>query len=147
MRKGHGGRDSSRNGEVAPRNRFSHARGYPVGFTPPARKRQEVNSGEGRFPSAPLEELGRKVGFKVSAAALGGKFSGLTLIVESQGDDCVLTAEASRPRQTKCGPSGQMLSLSSPVSVSRPLPGKYKILSSILSYLVSGFILHPQHST
>lgn len=49
-----------------------------------------------------------------------------------------------------CGPSGQMLSLSTAIPVSRHLPGKQNTFHSKMCYLVSGFIvrkLHPQHST
>lgn len=34
--------------------------------------KHKTDSGEGKVPSGPSKELGRKVGFKVSAAALGG---------------------------------------------------------------------------
>lgn len=77
---------------------------------PPLCRRQEVDLGEGRFPSGPSEELGSKVGFKASAALLGGRFSGLTVPMESQGEGSVLVIQANRPCQTK-----DKLSASSPV--------------------------------
>lgn len=85
--------------EAAPSNGDFHAPVAPslVSHPHPV-KHKRWALGKAGCPLGPFKELGKKGGFNASAALLGGRFSGLTLPVESQGEDCVLTVQANRPR-------------------------------------------------
>lgn len=60
-------------------------------------KTQEVDSGEGRFPSGVPKNTGKESRIQGFSAAQSGKF--LELPVERQGEGCVLVVQVNRPHQ------------------------------------------------